>query len=568
MAGAIYVAKDSIGLARYIEEQYLDGSKGVLLLGERGIGKTEFAKYIAKIIFDKHYGRVALGINKPTREAIREAVGRFVSRGNDITDLTNLVKAATVIPKETKAVYNIVRLILGTLRGETTLEETVASIKENLKDVKQYRYLTTEQISEIAEIDEPADVIYTYLKSHAYFIINASQTLPEDLHWVFPDKERGEVIHVPLPIPPYSVVIIDEITNARPEMLSFLLTFILNKMIGNQKYEGIFFIATGNRPTQSELASSLPVPMLERFAIIDFPFPGRKALLIADSEKRNKQVREDFNELIALFDTILPYDTGGWRELVLHAFYEIVNSHLFNSANLHYIGVIKPYSEDTKEAMVRLPSPRSWEQFLRFVITHLRERNGNPDENVLKLEFQSVVLTNKDEADKFVRNFIAIIEDFRAKHTIETYAKVESVKKQIAEGSVNVDTSIFDKQLSATPLMDAYSVVIGKANETYTSYVFRKRYFVEGNNFAKKLVEEGKVPPELIKDELELEVNPFTIDLSGTSSFVFSMEVVEGDTRNEFILNEEIEQIELNEDKIGKKRSFYEIFERIFKGLE
>lgn len=558
MAGKIYVAKDSLGLARYVEEQYLDGKKGVLLLGERGIGKTEFAKYIARIIFEKYYGRVALGINKPTREAIEEAVSRL---GRNASSLAKHIEEATGIPKETKAVYNIVRYILAALKGDVKIETVSNVIKSHVSNLKQFYGISYPSYAEeIAEVEEnPAEVIYRYLREHSYFVINASQTLPEDLHWIFPDKERGEVIHVPLPIPPYSVVIIDEITNARPEMLSFLLTFVLNKAIGNHKYEGIFFIATGNRPSQSELASALPVPMLERFAIIDFPFPGRKALTISMAEQqareaRRRQVRQDFNQLIALFDTILPYGTGGWREVVLHALYNIVNSELdFESANLPYISVLKPYSEEYKSAMVRLPSPRSWEQFVSFAITHLKERNGYIDPNVLKLEFQSTVLTNKDEADKFVDTFIKNVEQLRV--NISNYAKVELEKQKIAMGMKEVNESVLEE--SPTPLLDAYSAVKENANPEYISYVFKKRYIIEENEYAKSLA--SRVSDVYKTISLELEESNFEVNLSSISSFVISFDTVE--------VEEEIKQEVREEKPKRKKPTIEEIFARIYQEL-
>lgn len=70
-------------------------------------------------------------------------------------------------------------------------------------------------------------------------------------------------------------IILDEITNAREDLQSFLLSWVLEKRVGSTEFKDINFIATGNSNKQSSLANTLPRPLLERFCVLDFPAPTK-----------------------------------------------------------------------------------------------------------------------------------------------------------------------------------------------------------------------------------------------------------------------------------------------------
>lgn len=72
------------------------------------------------------------------------------------------------------------------------------------------------------------------------------------------------------------VVIIDELTNARPSLHSFLLSFVADRRIGENTFENVRFYATGNKTQNSSLAQPLPRPLMERFCIIDAPVPSKE----------------------------------------------------------------------------------------------------------------------------------------------------------------------------------------------------------------------------------------------------------------------------------------------------
>ena len=121
------------------------------------------------------------------------------------------------------------------------------------------------------------------------FYFNASQTDPESL--IFPvikemqgfDEDGNpklgdkviDLVTVGGLAEDNIVVLIDELTNARPSLHSFLLSFVADRRIGTKVFNNVSFIATGNRTSNSSLAQALPRPLMERFCIIDSPVPSR-----------------------------------------------------------------------------------------------------------------------------------------------------------------------------------------------------------------------------------------------------------------------------------------------------
>lgn len=71
------------------------------------------------------------------------------------------------------------------------------------------------------------------------------------------------------------VVLLDEITNARPSLWSLLLSFVAEKRIGARHFPDILFIGTGNKSDHSSLAQPLPRPLMERFCLLDAPVPSK-----------------------------------------------------------------------------------------------------------------------------------------------------------------------------------------------------------------------------------------------------------------------------------------------------
>lgn len=71
------------------------------------------------------------------------------------------------------------------------------------------------------------------------------------------------------------VVLLDELTNARPSLWSLLLSFVAEKRIGSRYFPNVYFIATGNRTDNSSLAQPLPRPLMERFCLLDATVPSK-----------------------------------------------------------------------------------------------------------------------------------------------------------------------------------------------------------------------------------------------------------------------------------------------------
>jgi len=102
------------------------------------------------------------------------------------------------------------------------------------------------------------------------YILNASQFSKEDL--VIPARDDdGKTIQVLTHPLDNTLVLIDEITNANPALMGALLSLILEHRIGSRKFENMYIIATGNRDNESVLATPLPRPLMERFAVYNFP---------------------------------------------------------------------------------------------------------------------------------------------------------------------------------------------------------------------------------------------------------------------------------------------------------
>lgn len=120
-----------------------------------------------------------------------------------------------------------------------------------------------------------AQQIAQKLGKEVYFF-NASQADASSLVYPVVDGEVGNkgIELVSLKDVDNKIIIIDELTNARPDLWSFLLSWVLDKKIGNKSFKDIQFIATGNFTKNSTLANSLPRPLLERFCVIEFPVPS------------------------------------------------------------------------------------------------------------------------------------------------------------------------------------------------------------------------------------------------------------------------------------------------------
>lgn len=105
------------------------------------------------------------------------------------------------------------------------------------------------------------------------FYLNVSQMFPENIS--FP-QVREEILHFITFDLNNKIVILDELTNRNPDMHSLLQSLVLDKRIGDKKFENIYFIATGNKPEQSSVATIIPRPLVERFVVIDFPIPSKE----------------------------------------------------------------------------------------------------------------------------------------------------------------------------------------------------------------------------------------------------------------------------------------------------
>ncbi|MEM0332880.1 MAG: ATP-binding protein [Candidatus Aenigmatarchaeota archaeon] len=105
------------------------------------------------------------------------------------------------------------------------------------------------------------------------FYLNVSQLSPEHLSFPVIRDDNLDFRTIDLE---GKLVILDELTNRNPDLHSALQSLVLDKRIGNKKFENVYFLATGNRPENSYLAVELPRPLIERFVVIDFPIPSKE----------------------------------------------------------------------------------------------------------------------------------------------------------------------------------------------------------------------------------------------------------------------------------------------------
>lgn len=103
------------------------------------------------------------------------------------------------------------------------------------------------------------------------YYLNCSQIDATSL--TFPFVQDGSVKILTLNDLEGKVIILDELTNARKDLHSFLLSFVLNHQIGEKKFEDIVIIATGNKKNNSSLVNDVPRPLLERFNILELQAP-------------------------------------------------------------------------------------------------------------------------------------------------------------------------------------------------------------------------------------------------------------------------------------------------------
>lgn len=131
--------------------------------------------------------------------------------------------------------------------------------------------------------------------------LNISQTSPENLN--FPYIENGILDFKTIDFN-NKLVILDEITNRNPDMHSFLQSFVLEKRIGNTRFQNLHFIATGNKIENSNLVVDLSRPLIERFVILDFPIPSKEEWAMYTY---NKNGDEKFINFILQSDDSLYY---------------------------------------------------------------------------------------------------------------------------------------------------------------------------------------------------------------------------------------------------------------------
>lgn len=103
------------------------------------------------------------------------------------------------------------------------------------------------------------------------YYLNCSQVDATSL--TFPVVHDGSVKILTLNDLEDKVIILDELTNARKDLHSFLLSFVLNHQIGEKKFNNIIIVATGNKKGNSSLVNDVPRPLMERFNIIDLEAP-------------------------------------------------------------------------------------------------------------------------------------------------------------------------------------------------------------------------------------------------------------------------------------------------------
>lgn len=149
-----------------------------------------------------------------------------------------------------------------------TIEEIEALSIEQLKAGHAVLFLGPAGVGKT----ETAQRIARALGLEDVYILNASQFSKEDL--VIPSRaDDGTTINVLTHPLDNKLILIDELTNANPGLMSALLSLVLEHRIGTRKFENMYIIATGNRDTDSVLAAPLPRPLMERFAVFDFPVP-------------------------------------------------------------------------------------------------------------------------------------------------------------------------------------------------------------------------------------------------------------------------------------------------------
>lgn len=113
-----------------------------------------------------------------------------------------------------------------------------------------------------------------FVSEDKIYMLNASQTSKEDLSLPVLRNDDGKTIDIATHDFNNSTIILDELTNANPALMSALLSLILEHRIGNTVFENLHIIATGNRDTESFLANELPDPLKQRLAMMDFPVPS------------------------------------------------------------------------------------------------------------------------------------------------------------------------------------------------------------------------------------------------------------------------------------------------------
>jgi len=311
-------------LQEIIKGYYFAGNVGVLLLGDRGIGKTEFAKDVARHIVDYWLIKRLTGENISLYKFLESYVATLDSRTAD--NLKRMIETLSGYTS-TKNLYNFIQDLLASF---------IAFSNQKRKEKEERKQCDEREL---------VDMLYWFLLDKLVLWIPSPHMNPEQLVFIAPDIQKEELKVLPVIIPPFAVVVLDELTNINEELEKFLLTFILSNRIYNLTYPGVFFIATGNRIEQSELARLLSAPAMERFAIYDYPL----------------LYKEEF--LPILFDITI----SKWGEQGINVFEAFSDAFLKSS-----LDVYERLTMDDLLNMRRRISPRGWEQFLNAVIGYLQ----------------------------------------------------------------------------------------------------------------------------------------------------------------------------------------------------
>jgi len=120
---------------------------------------------------------------------------------------------------------------------------------------------------------ETAHRIAQELGLNDVYILNASQFSKEDLVVPARSTKNDETLDILTHDLDNKLILLDELTNANRSLMSALLSLVLEHRIGTKHFQNLHIIATGNRGEESTLAAPLPRPLMDRFAVFDFPVP-------------------------------------------------------------------------------------------------------------------------------------------------------------------------------------------------------------------------------------------------------------------------------------------------------